>query len=216
MKLIFFGLPGVGKGTHGDIVSKKFGIPKISTGELLREEIKQETEIGKKAKVFMDAGKYVPDELTLKVLKNRLSKPGCKNGFILDGFPRTMNQSEQLDKIAKVDLVLSFNLSRESILNRLAGRWTCKNCQAIYHEKHQKPKKQGVCDKCEGVLYQRGDQKKEVIEKRLEVYEKETKPLIEFYRKKGILDDVYCEGDIKEVSKRVFSVIEKHKKLLFL
>jgi len=216
MKLIFFGLPGVGKGTHGDIVSKKFGIPKISTGELLREEIKQETEIGKKAKVFMDAGKYVPDELTLKVLKNRLSKPGCKNGFILDGFPRTMNQAEQLDKIAKVDLVLSFNLSRESILNRLAGRWTCKNCQAIYHEKHQKPKKQGVCDKCEGVLYQRGDQKKEVIEKRLEVYEKETKPLIEFYRKKGILDDVYCEGDIKEVSKRVFSVIEKHKKLLFL
>ena len=216
MKLIFFGLPGVGKGTHGDIVSKKFGIPKISTGEFLREEIKQETEIGKKAKVFMDAGKYVPDELTLKVLKNRLSKPGCKNGFILDGFPRTMNQAEQLDKIAKVDLVLSFNLSRESILNRLAGRWTCKNCQAIYHEKHQKPKKQGVCDKCEGVLYQRGDQKKEVIEKRLEVYEKETKPLIEFYRKKGILDDVYCEGDIKEVSKRVFSVIEKHKKLLFL
>ena len=212
MKLIFFGPPGVGKGTHGDIVSKKFSIPKISTGELFREQIKQETQIGKKAKVFIDSGKYVPDEITMEMLKGRISKSDCKNGFILDGFPRTMNQAEQLDKMSKIDLVLSFNLSRESILDRLTGRWTCKNCQAIYHEKHQKPKKQGLCDKCGEKLYQREDQKKEVIEKRLEVYEKETKPLIEYYKKKGLLDDVYCEGKVEEVSKRVLSVIEKHRK----
>ncbi len=212
MKLIFFGPPGVGKGTHGDIVSKKFSIPKISTGDLFREEIKQGTETGKKAKAFIDAGKYVPDEITLNILKARIAKPDCKNGFILDGFPRTMNQAEQLEKITNIDLVLSFNLSRESILDRLTGRWTCKNCQAIYHEKHLKPKIEGKCDKCSGELYQREDQKKEVIEKRLEVYEKETKPLIDFYQKKGLLDNVYCEGEVEEVSKRVLSAIEKHRK----
>ncbi len=211
MKLIFFGPPGVGKGTHGEIVSKKFGIPKISTGDLLRDEVKTGSELGRKIKDLIDAGKYVPDEIVLEILKQRLSKQDCANGFILDGFPRTLNQAEELEKITRIDKVVNFNLSQESILDRLTGRWTCKNCQAIYHEKHSKPKIDGKCDKCSEALYQREDQQTDIIKKRLDVYDKETKPLIEFYRKKGYLIDVYCEGEIGDVSKRVLVAIEGSK-----
>ena len=207
MNLIFLGSPGVGKGTHGDLVSKKLGIPKISTGDIFREEVKSGSDIGKKIKALLDAGNLMPDEMTVEILKKRVSQKDCNNGFILDGFPRTIRQAEELQKIAKIDRVINFVLERKSILERLAGRWTCKNCQAIYHEKHLKPKKEGVCDKCEGQLYQREDQTTEAIEKRLEIYDKETKPLIDFYKKKGLLVDVDCEGGIEEVSPRVFKAI---------
>jgi len=212
MNLIFFGPPGVGKGTHGEIVSKKFGIPKISTGDLLRDEVKTGSDLGGKIKELIDAGKYVPDEIVLEILKQRLSKEDCIKGFILDGFPRTLGQAEALDGITKIDKVVNFNLSHESILDRLTGRWTCKNCQAIYHEKHLKPKIEGKCDKCDSQLYQREDQQTDVIKKRLEVYEKETKPLIEFYKQKGCLVDVYCEGEVGEVSKRVLAAIGEQAK----
>ena len=209
MKLIFFGPPGAGKGTHGDIVSKKLGIQKISTGELFREEAKKDTELGKKIKHLIDAGKYVPDDITLDLLKSRLAKPDCKKGFILDGFPRTLNQADTLEKISKIDTVINFNLSRKSVLERLTGRWTCRKCQAIYHEKYLKPKKEGLCDKCGEELYQREDQKTEIIGKRLQVYEKDTKPLIEYYKKKKLLVDVDCEGEVEEVSPRVLAAIGK-------
>ncbi len=207
MNLIFFGPPGVGKGTHADIVSKKFGIPKISTGDILRGEAKTGSELGNKIKQIIDAGNYVPDGVIIEILKQRLSKEDCKNGFILDGYPRTLKQAEELDKIAKMDRVVNFNLSKESVLDRLAGRWTCRSCQDIYHEKHKKPKAEGKCDKCGRELYQREDQKKEVIEKRLHVYEQETKQLVEFYKNKNLLADIDCEGEIEEVSKRVLAAI---------
>lgn len=209
MNIIFFGPPGVGKGTHAGIVGKKFGIAKISTGDLLRDEAKTGSELGKKISDIINAGNYVPDEMVTEILKQRVSKEDCKNGFILDGFPRTLKQAEELEKIAKIDRVVNLNLSRESILDRLTGRWTCRNCQDIYHEKHKKPKIEGTCDKCGGNLYQRGDQKKEVIENRLDVYERETKPLLEFYREKGLVADVDCEGEIEQVSERVFNAIGK-------
>ncbi len=213
MNFIFFGPPGVGKGTHGEIVSKKFGIPKISTGDLLRDEVKTGSELGSKIKGLIDAGKYVPDEIVLEILKQRLSKEDCVKGFIVDGFPRTLKQAEELEKITKIDKVVNFNLSHESILDRLAGRWTCRNCQAIYHERHLKPKIEGKCDKCGGELYQREDQQTDIIKKRLEVYEKETKPLIDFYRQKGYLIDVYCEGEVEDVSKKVLMAVEKDNKV---
>ncbi len=207
MKLIFLGPPGVGKGTHGDIVSKKLGVPKISTGDIFREEIKTGSELGKKLKVILDAGNLVPDDITVKILKNRISKPDCKKGFILDGFPRTIFQAEELEKTVKIDKVVNFVLSKKSILERLGGRWTCRKCQDIYHEVHKKPKRLGICDKCGRELYQREDQTTGAIEKRLEVYEKETKPLIDFYRKKGLLVDIDCEGNIEDVSKKVKKAI---------
>jgi len=211
MKLVFFGPPGVGKGTHGDRVSKELNIPKISTGDLFREEIKKGTELGLKVKGIIDAGNLVPDDITLEIVKNRLSKDDCGKDFIFDGFPRTINQAEQLNEITSIDIVVNFNLSRPSIIERLAGRWTCKKCGDIYHEKHRIPKKEGVCDSCGGELYQREDQKTEAIEKRLDLYESQTKPLVEFYKKMGILIDVDCEGEIEDVSKRIFEAIENNK-----
>lgn len=213
MKLIFFGPPGVGKGTHGEIASKKFGIPKISTGDLLRDEVKSGSAVGKKLNEIMGTGKLVPDELVFEILNKRLSKKDCKNGFILDGFPRTLKQAETLENITKTDAVINFNLSKQSILERLTGRWTCRGCQAIYHGKFLKPKVEGKCDKCGGELYQREDQKTGIIEKRLEVYENETKPLIEFYKNRRLLADVYCEGEIEEVSPKVLAAIKSKIKL---
>lgn len=212
MNLIFFGPPGVGKGTHGEIVSKKFGVPKISTGDILRDEAKTGSGLGNKIKEIIDAGNYVPDEMIIEILKQRLGKEDCKNGFILDGYPRTLKQAESLEGVAKIDAVINFNLSKQSILNRLTGRSTCRNCQAIYHVEFKKPKVEGKCDACGGGLYQREDQKADVIEKRLEVYEKETKPLLDFYRNKGLIADIDCEGEIEEVSKRVMNAIENNNK----
>ncbi len=211
MKLVFFGPPGVGKGTHSDRVSREYNIPKISTGDLFREEIKKDTELGNSVKEIIDSGSLVPDDITMEIVKKRLHGDDCSKGFIFDGFPRTINQAEQLEKITQIDIVVNFNLSRPSILERLSGRWTCRKCGDIYHEKHRKPKQEGFCDSCGGSLYQREDQTTEAIEKRLDLYEKQTKPLIDFYRSKGVLVDVDCEGDIEEVSKRIFDAIENNK-----
>jgi adenylate kinase len=215
MNLIFLGPPGVGKGTHADLISREFSIPKISTGDILREEVKNRTGLGLKAKSYMDKGELVPDDLVIEILKQRLKQSDCKEGFILDGFPRTINQAKSLEGFVKIDLVINLLLSREEIINRITGRLTCKNCGEIYHRKNMPPKKPGICDKCGGELYQREDQKVEVVENRLKVYEEQTKPLIEYYREKGILKDIDAEGDVKIVSKRVSGILERDKNKVF-
>jgi len=211
MRLIFLGPPGVGKGTHAEDVAKHYGIPKISTGDIFREEMKKGTELGKKVAEFINRGELVPDDITIKILQERISKPDCAKGFILDGFPRTIPQAEALDKIAKIDLVINFTASKEVIIERISGRLTCRKCGAIFHKtsKGLVPKKPGICDYCGGELYQREDQKPEAVKRRLEVYEEQTKPLIDYYRKKGILVDFNAEGEKEEVSKRLFELLEE-------
>lgn len=210
MKMIFLGAPGVGKGTHAGRVSDHYGIPKISTGELLREEVKAGSELGLKARKYMDEGTLVPDELIIDMLSKRISEHKDK-GFILDGFPRNIEQAEALDKITDMDLVVNMKCSHETIITRISNRLTCRKCQAIYNTLFIKPKVEGVCDRCGGELYQRDDQKTEVVKERLEVYEKETAPLIDYYSKKGIVIDVSSEGDADVVHKRVVKAIDEFK-----
>lgn len=208
--MIFLGPPGVGKGTHAQEAGEHYGIPKISTGDILREEIKKGSGLGKKADEYVHAGKLVPDDLVIEILKNRISRDDCIEGFILDGFPRTLEQAEALETIAEIDLVINFTLNHEGIMQRLGGRLTCRKCEAIYHAKNNPPRKEGVCDLCGSELYVREDQKPEVIETRLKTYERETKPLIDYYRKKDLLVDFSAEGEVKDVSARLIKLIDKN------
>ena len=192
MKIIFLGPPGSGKGTYASRVQAKFGWPQISTGDLLREEVKKNTEIGKKADSYMKEGKLVPDEIVLSILKERVSQDDCKNGFILDGFPRTIEQAKELEKITGIDVVVNLMVPKEIIIDRLSSRRVCRKCGAVYNIKSMKPKVDGICDKCGGELYQRKDDTIEVIEKRFEIYHEQTAPLIDFYKDRGILIDVEC------------------------
>lgn len=208
MNMIFLGPPGIGKGTHGEIVSRKYGIPRVSTGEIMREEVKKGTDLGNDIKSYMDSGELVPDELVINIIKKRVNQKDCKRGFILDGFPRTVRQAKELGDITKIELVVNFVASEDEIIERITGRLTCRKCGAIYHVKNIPPKKEGVCDNCGGELYHREDQEERAVEKRMEVYEKSTKPLIEYYRKEGVLKDVDVEGGKEEVSKRINEVIK--------
>jgi len=204
MKLIFLGPPGVGKGTYASRISPKMGIPHISTGDLLRAEVKDETELGKKAKEYMDAGNLVPDDLVIDMLKNRIEKPDAEKGFILDGFPRTIPQAESLDKVTDIDAVVNIILRDEILIKKIAARRVCRNCGDIYNVVHIKedgldmppllPKEEGKCDKCGGSLYQRDDDKEETVKDRLEVYERQTAPLIIFYKKRGLIIDIKVTG----------------------
>ena len=206
--LIFLGPPGTGKGTIAQMLNKKQGIPHISTGDLFRENIKNNTPLGKKAKSVIDAGKLVPDELTFDMLTERIGKKDCKNGFILDGYPRTIAQAELLEKHKlKIDHVLNFTASQKTILDRIGGRWTCKNCGAIFHEKNIPSKIKGRCDHCDGELYQRNDQKPEVVKVRLKEYEQKTHPLVEYYKKKKLLADVDTERPVEKIFEGVVSAI---------
>ena len=198
--LIFLGPPGTGKGTIAQMLNKKYGIPQISTGDLFRENTKNNTPLGKKVKTFMESGKLVPDELTFEMLKERIAKKDCKNGFILDGFPRTLAQAELLEKHnVKIDHVLNFTASQKTILDRLSGRWTCKGCGAIFHEKNIPPKAHGKCDHCGGELYQRDDQKPDVVKVRLKEYNEKTHPLVAHYKKKKLLADIDTELPVEEI-----------------
>jgi adenylate kinase len=200
MRLIFLGPPGVGKGTYASRIGPKMEIPHISTGDLFRENIKNETEIGLKAKEYMDRGVLVPDELTIQMLKQRIEQPDCGKGFILDGFPRTIPQAEALDLITKIDRVVNITLREDIIVRKIAARRICRNCGEIYNVADIRegdlvmppllPEKEGICDKCGGELYQRDDDREEVVRDRLKVYEKNTAPLIDYYRKMGIMVDV--------------------------
>ncbi|MFQ5647685.1 MAG: adenylate kinase [Candidatus Aenigmatarchaeota archaeon] len=200
MRLIFLGPPGVGKGTYASRIGPKMGIPHISTGDLFREHMKNETELGKRAKEFIDRGELVPDEITIQMLQERLSRPECEKGFILDGFPRTAPQAEALDRITEIDKVVNITLREDIIVRKIAARRICRDCGEIYNLADIRegeivmppllPKKEGICDKCGGEIYQRDDDREEVVRDRLKVYEKNTAPLIEYYRKKDIMVDV--------------------------
>jgi adenylate kinase len=208
MNLIFLGPPGVGKGTVAKHVTKEKSIPQISTGDLLRAAVKQGSELGKQAKEYMDSGKLVPDNLIINLMKERILEDDCKNGFILDGFPRTIPQAEALNNSdVKIDQVLNFKAKEETIIQRLSGRRTCKSCNAIFHITNIPPKTEGICDKCQGELFQRDDDKPEAIKKRLEVYKQQTEPLIEFYKKEEILTDIETEQPIPGIVKDTLAVI---------
>lgn len=195
MKIVLLGSPGVGKGTYASMIKEKYDLAHISTGDLFREAIKKSTDLGKKAKEYIDRGNLVPDELTIELLKKRLEQKDAKN-FLLDGFPRTINQAEALEKITKIDLVLNFYASEKVILQRLGGRRICKKCGAIFHLKNRIPKKLGICDECDGELYQRADEMPDIIRERLEIYRKKTRPLEDYYRKKGLLKEIKADEDM--------------------
>jgi adenylate kinase len=194
MKIVMLGVKGSGKGTYASRLSPILGIPHISTGDIFRENIKRGTELGKKVEEFTNAGKFVPEGITLKIIKERLDEPDCKNGFILDGFPRTMYQAKGLDDIEKIDFVIYLDVTFDVILRRISTRITCKKCGAIYNAANIKPEKEGICDKCGGEMYQRPDDRPEVAKKRLEEDEKNLKPLLDYYKNKGILKIVRCEN----------------------
>ena len=192
MKIIMLGAPGAGKGTHAKKITEKFGIPAISTGDIFRENIKNGTELGKKAKEYMDAGNLVPDELVCDLVVARLKQDDCKNGYILDGFPRTIPQAEALTAaLAKdddaIDYALEIFIEDQAIIDRMSGRRVCKSCGATYHVVNIPPKTEGVCDECDGELIVRDDDAPETVKKRLDVYHEQTAPLIDYYKKQGIL-----------------------------
>ena len=209
MKLIFLGAPGAGKGTQADIFAGKLGIPTISTGNILRAAIADGTETGLKAKSYMDAGKLVPDEVILNIVKERLEQPDCQKGYILDGVPRTLAQAQALETMGiTFDKVVSLEVSDQSIVERMSGRRVCAKCGAPYHVVAKPPKAEGVCDACGGELIQRKDDKPETVLDRLGVYHAETEPLKEFYAQRGLLETVKGDGgSIEETTQAVCQVL---------
>lgn len=199
MNFIFLGPPGAGKGTLASQVAEEYKIPQISTGDIFRENIKNGTELGKKVKAIMDAGGLVGDDVVLEIVEDRLKKDDCKNGFILDGFPRTIPQAEAFEKLGIDVKVVNFEVDNELIIARLSNRRVCKSCKANYNVKFMPPKVEGVCDKCGGELFTREDDKIESITNRLEVYRKETEPLIGFYRNLNKMTDIDSARDSQEV-----------------
>jgi len=193
MKIVLMGVKGSGKGTYASRLSPILGIPHISTGQIFRENISKKTLLGEKIKEILDKGKFVSDEITLEVVKERIKKPDCEKGFIFDGFPRTLKQAEELDNFEKIDVAFYLDVAEDVILRRITTRITCRKCGEIYNKINMKPKKEGICDKCGGELYQRADDTPEAVKQRLEEDEKKVKPLIDYYRKKGILKIVRCD-----------------------
>ena len=201
MNIIFFGAPGAGKGTQAEIVSKKLDIPTISTGNMIREAIKNGTDMGNAAKSYIEAGKLVPDEVVIGIIKDRLDADDCKNGFILDGFPRTIPQAEALEAMGvKIDVVLNIEVSDDEIVTRMSGRRTCPKCGGTYHIVFNPTKTEGICDNCGAELTIRKDDAPEVVKSRLEVYHNETEPLKDFYEKKGILKTVIGQKELKDTT----------------
>ncbi len=212
MKIIMLGAPGAGKGTQAKMIAEKYGIPHISTGDIFRANIKEGTPLGKEAKGYMDKGQLVPDELTVKILLDRVAKDDCKNGYVLDGFPRTIPQAEVLDKALtelndKVDFAIDVDVPDENIVRRMGGRRACVTCGATYHIEHVPPKKEGICDKCGSELILRDDDKPETVQKRLSVYHEQTQPLIEYYTKKNILKTVDGTVDMMDVFKAITDIL---------
>ncbi|ANZ32776.1 adenylate kinase [Staphylococcus carnosus] len=216
MNIILMGLPGAGKGTQASEIVKKFPIPHISTGDMFRKAIKDQTELGKEAKSYMDRGELVPDEVTVGIVKERLSEDDAKKGFLLDGFPRTLEQAEALSKIMKeldrkIDAVINIEVPEEELMNRLTGRRICEVCGTTYHLVFNPPKVDGVCDLDGGKLYQREDDNPETVAKRLEVNVKQSKPIIEYYDKEGILKNIDGSGDIEKVTDSVIDILDNLK-----
>jgi|TARA_B100001971_G_scaffold67570_1_gene62222 adenylate kinase len=209
MKIALFGSPGVGKGTYAAKLEAIYHMPHIATGDLFRAEIKQQTELGKKAKEYIDKGALVPDEITTGMLKNRLDKEDCQNGFLLDGFPRTVKQAEALEGITTLDAIINYFADDEVIIQRLSGRRLCKKDGSIYHITNVPPKQENICDKCSGELYQRDDDKPEAIKERLEVYRTQTKPVLEYYQTKGIVHRVDANTSISEPNNHIIEDTQK-------
>ncbi len=209
MKLILLGAPGAGKGTQAEIICEKFNIPTISTGNILREAIKNGTEMGLKAKSYIDNGNLVPDDVVIGIIADRLEMEDCKNGFILDGFPRTIPQAEALDKMGtQIDCALSIEVADEKIMQRLSGRRVCGACGASYHIDYKKPAKEGVCDACGESLVQRNDDKPETIADRLAVYHKQTEPLKDYYKAAGKLKIVEGQEEVADTTALTLKALE--------
>jgi len=212
MRLVLLGAPGVGKGTQAVRISRLLNVPHISTGEIFRENIKKNTPLGIKANEYIKSGKLVPDSITEEMVRNRLEESDCERGFVLDGFPRTVGQAEFLEehmnrKNMGLDAAIELTAKREVILERLGGRRVCPNCGENYHLKNKRPVQEGICDKCSTALVQRPDDTPETINQRLEVYEMETRPLIDFYEKRGLLIRIDANGELEEVSDNIIKAL---------
>ena len=212
MKIIMLGAPGAGKGTQAKMIAEKYSILHISTGDIFRYNIKNGTELGKEAKKYMDQGLLVPDELTVKILLDRVAQDDCKNGYVLDGFPRTIPQAEVLEEALtklgdRIDYAINVEVPDENIVKRMGGRRACVNCGATYHIEHVPPKKEGICDNCGSELILRDDDKPETVKNRLSVYHKQTQPLIDFYNGKGVLRTVDGTVDMKDVFNAIVAIL---------
>lgn len=209
MNIIFFGAPGAGKGTQGEIVSKALDIPEVSTGNIIREALSNQTEMGKKAKEYIENGNLVPDEVVIQIIKERLVEDDCKNGFILDGFPRTIAQAEALENMGiKIDKVIDIQIDDEIVLQRMTGRRVCSKCGASYHLIYKKPIKENVCDNCGSPLMIRKDDNADTVENRIKVYHEQTEPLKEFYQERDKLFSVNGAQTVEEVSKEVMDILK--------
>ena len=212
MKIIMLGAPGAGKGTQAKMIAEKYQVPHVSTGDIFRANIKNGTELGKEAKKYMDQGLLVPDELTVKILLDRVAKEDCKNGYVLDGFPRTIPQAEVLDKALSemgdaIDYAINVDVPDENIVRRMSGRRACLACGATYHIAHIPPKKEGICDTCGQELVLRDDDKPETVLNRLKIYHDQTQPLIDFYVAKGVLKNVDGTVDMKDVFAAIVDIL---------
>lgn len=212
MKIVMLGAPGAGKGTQAKMIAEKYSIPHVSTGDIFRANIKNGTELGKEAKQYMDQGKLVPDELTVKILLDRVAQDDCKNGYVLDGFPRTIPQANVLDEALtklgdKIDFAVNVDVPDENIINRMGGRRACVACGATYHVQFNAPKTEGICDACGKELIIRDDDKPETVKNRLSVYHDQTQPLIDFYEAKGVLKSVDGTVDMKDVFAAIVEIL---------
>jgi len=211
--IIFLGPPGAGKGTQAKMIVDRYGIPQISTGDMLRQAVKEGTELGKKAKEYMDRGDLLPDEVVIGIVRDRLAKPDCDGGFILDGFPRTIPQADSLENVVeelgkKIGYVISLEVDDGELIDRLSGRRTCKQCGAMYHVVFNPVKVDGRCDKCGGEIYQRDDDREETIKNRLATYKVQTEPLISYYNGRGSLTRIEAKGDIEGIFRNIASLLD--------
>ncbi|GGU11083.1 adenylate kinase [Streptomyces violascens] len=215
MRIVLVGPPGAGKGTQAAFLAQNLAIPHISTGDLFRANISQGTDLGKQAKAYMDAGNLVPDEVTIGMAKDRMEAPDAENGFLLDGFPRNVVQAEALDEVlkadgVKLDAVLDLEVPEDEVVKRIAGRRICRNDSAhVFHVAYNAPKQDGVCDKCGGELYQRGDDTEDTVRKRLEVYHSETEPIIDYYRAQGLVITISALGKVDKVTAKAMDALRR-------
>lgn len=215
MRIVLVGPPGAGKGTQAAFLAKNLSIPHISTGDLFRANISQQTELGKLAKSYMDAGNLVPDEVTIAMAKDRMEQPDAENGFLLDGFPRNVSQAEALDELLEtesmqLDAVLDLEVPEDEVVKRIAGRRICRNDSShVFHVTYKQPAKEGVCDVCGGELYQRDDDSEETVRKRLEVYHTQTEPIIDYYKAQGLVVTISALGKVEEVTARAMEALQR-------